>query len=227
MVDSLASLWLPAAAVGAISWRTRLKPLLLGVAVALAALWLIVAFTPAAAVLARGLTRRDATGPADAVLVLSSRLQADGEPTAPALSRLVHGLELLGQGLAPRIVLTELPAPAPSYAAVARRLMANFHSPGELVSLGPVHRTRDEAVQAAALCRRQGWHRLLVVTSPSHSRRACAAAERAGIEVLCSPSVETEFDVETLDRPVERFRSFRSSLHEWLGLWLYERWGWA
>jgi len=227
LTDSFASLWLAAAAVGVLFWRTRLRPVLLAVAIALAVLWLSVAFTPLAARLARGLTRRDTVGPADAVLVLSSRLQADGEPTTAALSRLVHGLELLGQGLAPRIVLAELPSPSRSYAALARTLMANLGSSHELVSLGPVRRTRDEAVQVADLCRRQGWHRLLVVTSPSHSRRACAAVERAGMKVICSPSVETEFDVENLDRPVERLRSFRASLHEWLGLWLYERRGWA
>jgi uncharacterized SAM-binding protein YcdF (DUF218 family) len=227
LLTEFASLWLPAAAVGVFVWRTRLRPAMIVMATALGALWLSVAFTPLATLVARGLTRRDAVGPADAVLVLSSRLQAGGAPTPPALSRLVHGLELLGQGLAPRIVLSELAPPSPSYAAVARTLMANLGSSGELMSLGPVRRTRDEAVQVADLCRRQGWRRLLVVTSPSHSRRACAAVEREGLEVICSPSVETEFDVEHLDRPPERFRSFRSSVHEWLGLWLYRRRGWA
>ena len=227
LTDSFASLWLPAAVGGALSWRTRLRPAMLALTIALGALWLSVAFTPLATHLARGLTRRDTVGPADAVLVLSSRLQADGEPTPAALSRLVHGLELLGQGLAPRIVLAELPSPSRSYAALARTLMANLGLSGELVSLGPVRRTRDEAVQVADLCRRQGWRRLLVVTSPSHSRRACAAVEREGLEVICSPAVETEFDVEHLDRPIERLRSFRFSLHEWLGLWLYQRRGWA
>jgi len=227
MADSFASLWLPAAVVGVLSWRTRLRPVTLTAAIAVGALWLSVAFTPLAARVARGLARRDAAGPADAVLVLSSRLQSDGDPTPAALSRLVHGLELLRQGLAPRIVVTELEPPSPSYAAVARKLMASFGSGAELLSLGPVRRTRDEAVQVAALCRQKGWHRLLVVTSPSHSRRACAAVERAGMEVICSPSVETEFDVENLDRPTERLRSFRASVHEWLGLWLYEWRDWV
>jgi len=227
VTDSLASLWVPAAVLGALCWRTRMRPAMLALAVLLAALWLSVAFTPLAAYVARGLTRRDADGHADAVLVLSSRLQADGQPTPAALSRLVHGLELLGRGLAPRMVLSELPPPARSYAAVARALMADLGLSHELVSLGPAQRTREEAVQAADLCRRQGWRRLLVVTSPSHSRRACAAVEHERLEVICSPAVETEFDVETLDRPLERLRSFRSSLHEWLGLWLYRRRGWA
>lgn len=227
LTDSFASSWLPAAALGALCWRTRMRPAVLALAISLAGLWLSVAFTPLAARVARGLTRRDMVGPADAVLVLSSRLQADGEPTPAALSRLVHGLELLGRGLAPRIVLTELPPPARSYAAVARTLMASLGTPHELVSVGPVHRTRDEAVQVADLCRRRGWRRLLVVTSPGHSRRACAAVEREGLEVICSPSVETQFDVETLDRPTERLDSFRHSIHEWVGLWLYRRRGWT
>jgi len=197
------------------------------VTVALLVLWLSIAFTPLVAWSGRGLVRRDVVAPADAVLVLASRLQADGEPSAPALSRLVHALELTAQARTPRLVIPELPAPAPSYAALARQLAGRLGLLLEITSTGPVHGTHDEAVQAGALCRSQGWHRLLVVTSPSHSRRACGAVEHEGVDVICSPAVETEYDLEALDRPSDRFVAFRSALHEWLGLWLYHRRGWA
>ena len=92
--------------------------------------------------------------------------------------------------------------------------------------MGPAGTTRTEAVLAAALCREKGWRRLLLVTSPAHSMRACAAVEREGVEVICSPAPETEYDLQTLERPMERFAAFRAMLHERLGLWLYERRGW-
>jgi uncharacterized SAM-binding protein YcdF (DUF218 family) len=225
-VESFASLWLPAALAGALLWITPLRRLLAFGTLGLGALWLMAAFTPLTAQFAAGLVRRDPVRQADAVLVLSSRLQADGDPTSPALSRLLHGLELLGEGWAPRLIVTELPPPAPSYAAVARIMMHNLGLEREVLAVGPVTRTRDEAVLVAALYREKGWNRLLLVTSPTHSARASATFEHEGMVVVSSPGVETQFDLETLDRPVERLLAFRTVLHERLGFWLYERNGW-
>src|SRR5207248_1339648 len=222
-VESFASFWILFAIAGAVLWAGRLKTLVAGAVALLLTLWLAVAFSPLVIWMERGLVRRDAPRVADAVLVLASRLQGDGQPSAPALSRLVHALELVREMRTPHLVVTELPPPSGSYASVARELAGGLGLGPEVVSVGPVRRTRDEAVAAAALCRARGWRHLLLVTSPTHSRRACAAVERAGVEVTCSPSIETEFDVETLDRPSERILAFRSALHEWVGLLVY-RW---
>lgn len=226
VVDSFASFWMAGAVLGALSWG-RLKTGLLAMTVALLALWLSVAFTPLVAWFGHGLVRRDALAPADAVLVMASRLQPDGQPSAAALARLLHALELTVEAKTKHLVVPELAPPAPSYGALARHLASRLGVTVEIASTGPVQRTREEAVQAAALCRREGWRRLLVVTSPTHSRRACAAVEQEGLDVICSPAMETEYDIETLDRPSDRFIAFRSVLHEWLGVWLYHRRGWA
>ena len=222
----MASFWVPWAVLGAALWMGRLRPVVAAIAGALLALWLAVGFTPLAPSLARPLVRRDAVAPADAVLVMSSRLQADGEPSAAALSRLVHGLALLRETHGERLIVTEM-AEASPHAALAVRLALRLGVEAEVIPVGPVRRTHDEAVETSLLCRRRGWHRLLVVTSPTHSRRACAAVAHEGIEVVCSPAPETEFDVESLDRPSERFVAFRSVLHEWAGLWYYRRQGWS
>jgi len=226
-VESFASLWVPVALIGSLICRTRLRRPAAAATILLALMWLVVAFTPLAGLIAAPLARRDALQPAGAVLVLASRLQRDGEPSTPALSRLIRGLEIIGQGLAPRLVLAELPPPAPSYATLARELMSRLGASGEVLTIGPVRRTRDEALQATALTRARAWHRLIVVTSPTHARRACAAVERAGAQVICSPSLETEFDLETMDRPSERFVCFRHAVHEWLGLFVYQQRGWC
>lgn len=215
-----------AALVFAALWTTRLRGALTLLTLALMALWLGVAFTPLTSWMARDLARRDPPGPGDAVFVLASRLQEDGEPTGTALARLVHGLELLSEGRARRLVLSELPPPQAPYAPLARTLMDHLRVEGELLTVGPVTRTHDEALALAALARQRGWRRVLIVTSPVHSRRASACFEKQGLQVLASPAFETRFDLETLTRPDERLTAFGDILHERLGLVVYRWRGW-
>ena len=222
-----ASAWVPAALLGAALSSGRGRPLLAAALGALVTLWLAAAFTPLSARLAEGLVRRDPPQPADAVVILGSRLQSDGEPTTDAHDRLAHGLELIAEGRASRLVVTELPPPAASHAALARRAVERRGLSAEVLSVGPVRRTRDEALAVAALCRERGWSRVLLVTSPLHSRRGALSMEQEGVSVLSSPALETQFDLESLDRPHERLRAFASALHERLGLWYYERKGWV
>ncbi len=212
---------------GALLWATRLRPLAAGIALGLGVLWLAASYTPLAGWLAAGLVRADPLQRGEAVLVLSSRLQRDGEPTSESASRLLRGLELLADGQASRLILTEKPAPLARYAPLAKSFMQRFGLSQELLTVGPVQTTRDEAVAAARLCRERGWKRLLVVTSPTHTRRACATVEAEGIEVVCVPAVETRFDLETLDRPEERLALFGQVLHERAGYWVYLRRGWV
>jgi uncharacterized SAM-binding protein YcdF (DUF218 family) len=113
------------------------------------------------------------------------------------------------------------------YAVPARELMQHFGVTAELLTVGPVDNTRDEAREVGRLCREHGWRRLLLVTSPLHSRRASASFEREGLEVISSPCVETRYDVERLDTSGERLMAFGSVMHERIGLWVYARRGWV
>jgi len=230
---SLASYWndrapfvLGAALAGALLWNTRLRWLVGLGAASLLALWTVVAYTSLCPWLAKDLVRRDAPQPADAVFVHGSRVQLDGDLTDEAVSRLLHGLELLQQGKAPRLILSELPPPFPSHTDSARRLMKELAMEQEILSVGETSNTHAEAVAVAALYRERGWNRLLVVTAPLHSRRACASLEHEGVTVVCSPSVERSFDLETLDEPDGRLRAFGSIMHEKVGIWVYGRRGW-
>lgn len=191
-----------------------------------AALGLLVVLTPLSRWLAHGLIRRDPPRSADLVFVFSSRIQNDGELTSVSMARLVHGLELLGEGLAPRICLSEIEGPGKSYTAPARALMDNLGLHQEVVTIGPVWNTHDEALGFARVCHTRGWHRVLAVTSPYHSRRACAALEAQGLEVVSSPCSETLYDLENLERVDDRLLAFQAALHERLGLWAYSQRGW-
>ena len=207
-------------------WLTPLRRVLEAIAVALAVAWCLVAFTPISSQLAEGLARRDAPGQGDAVVVLASRLQEDGELTSVAMSRLLHGLELVAQGRAERLVLTELPPPYKAYALPARELAIALGLHLELHVVGPVERTRDEARAVAQLFRSEGWRRALLVTSPSHSRRAAASFEKEGLEIVSSPATETRWDLERLERSDERLAAFGSLVHERIGMLVYRRRGW-
>ena len=209
------------AVLSALLWTTRLRPLVALGAGMLGLLWLVVAFTPVTSWMAQGLVRRDALREADAIVVLASNIQRDGELTATAMSRLLHGFELLAQARAPRLVLTEIQPPARSYAEPARALLASLRIEGELIAVGPVRDTRDEAQAVARLFTERGYKTLILVTSPTHTRRAALAFERQGLVVMTSPSVETLYDLETLGGADDRIKAFGHLLHERLGLWLY------
>jgi uncharacterized SAM-binding protein YcdF (DUF218 family) len=99
----------------------------------------------------------------------------------------------------------------------------------EILVVGPVLNTHEEAVAVGALAREGGFERLLVVTSPSHSLRASLALEAEGVNVISVPSVETTFDYENLGAEVhgdDRVRAFGPLLHERVGLLYYRYKGW-
>ncbi|MGE0453698.1 MAG: YdcF family protein [Vicinamibacteria bacterium] len=214
------------ALAGAVLFVSRWRALAEGLFVVLLAAWLAAAFTPLVPALASGLVRRDAPETGDAVFVFASRLQEDGEATSAALSRLLSGFALVTEGRAPRLVLSELPAPSPSYAAFARSLASRLGLRVEVLAIGPVRRTRDEARLLAALARERGWRRVVAVSDPYHSRRACGALEGFGLLVACQPSAETRYDVERLERADERLAAFAAVLHERVGLLYYALRGW-
>lgn len=210
---------------GALLGMTRLRRLVAGAVFALVLLWLVVALTPITRLLADGLVRRDPVAAADAVFVLASDLQDDGDLSAVSLGRLVHGAALVEAGHAPRLVVANI-ADRPSHEAAVRRELDELGVRTELIGVGPVSTTRDEALALAALFRARGWRRVLLVTSPLHSRRAAATFERAGVEVISSPSRETLFDLDELAYPDDRLLALRSILHERIGLLVYGWRGW-
>lgn len=232
-LTSLVSFWgdrgflLPLGAIiGAVCATTRLRTPLYVVSAALALMWLAVTYGPVSRLLATGLVRSDALRPSDAVLVLSSRMQADGDPTSVQLARLYRGLELVKDGHAPRLMISELPPPYARQGPFARAMLARFAPEVELVVLSPVRNTHDEAVMAADYLKARSLKRIIVTSSPTHTFRAAAVLEALDLDVMASPARETRFDLETLDQPEERLASFGSIIHERLGIVVYRRRGW-
>ena len=215
------------ALVGGLAWLTPLRKLVGLTVAALSVLWLAAAFTPLTELMAEGLKRQDPIQKADAVFVLASGLQSDGDLTSESMSRLLRGLELLGQGWAPRLILSELPRPAARYRDAACDILDRFGLSQEVVVVGPTRSTHDEAVAVAAAARDFGLEHLLVVTSPSHSRRAAASLEAEGLTVTSVPSQQIRFDFEDLSGEFDdRIEAFGTLLHEHVGLFYYRSRGW-
>ncbi len=189
-------------------------------------LWGVVAFTSLTPWLADGLVRRDRIEAADAVFVFASRVQPDGDPTTDAMSRLLRGVELVAEGRAARLVVSEVPPPAGPYAPLARSWMKAFAPRGEVFGVGRIRNTHDEAVAVARLFHERGWTRVLAVTSPTHTLRAALSLEKQGLVVISVPAVETRFDLERLRWPEDRRAAFSTVAHERVGLFVYRRRGW-
>jgi uncharacterized SAM-binding protein YcdF (DUF218 family) len=175
-----------------------------GPAAAAVALLLVVAWTPLGPALLGTCVRRDLPpAPAavdvprdvDAVAVLSADVQSDGLVANRGVDRLLAGAAW-SRVLRRPLVLSVIRLRAGDVSSEAdQRRVAALAGIGaaDLFFVDSVHVTRDEAVRAAALARVRGWRRVLVVTSPSHSRRACAAFERAGLRVTCAPAESRDY----------------------------------
>ena len=104
--------------------------------------------------------------------------------------------------------------------------MKAFAPRGEVLGVGRIRNTHDEAVAVARLFREHGWTRVLAVTSPTHTRRAALSLEKQGLVVISVPAVETRFDLERLRWPEDRRSAFSTVAHERVGLFVYRRRGW-
>lgn len=213
-------------AIGALCSATRLRKLFWAATAALALVWVSVACGPVSPMLQKGLVRSDKLHPADAVLVLSSSVQRDGDPSSVQLARLFRGLELVKDGFAPRLIVTELPDNYARQRPFAQAMLARFRPEAELISLGPVRNTHDEALATIAYLREHNLKSLIVTSSPTHTFRAGALFFGQGLDVMTTPAIETRFDLQNLDRTEERLAAFGAVLHERVGIFVYRRRGW-
>jgi uncharacterized SAM-binding protein YcdF (DUF218 family) len=178
------------------------------------------------------LVRRDSLPDrADAIVVLAGAMNGDGRIGETALARLAGGIGPLRSGVSSELVLTRqerghggttIRSDA-DQASLAQRLAPEAH----LSLVGPVKSTHDEALATAELAHTRGWHRVVVVTSPLHSRRACATFERVGLAVSCRPAEERRFAAESLGSPGDRITAFGEWVYETLASAVYRRRGWV
>lgn len=191
-------------------------------------------FTPLTKTLVEGLVVNEAPQKADLIVVLGGGMHCGaGELEATSLARLEKGLELWWAGYAPRITLSDTvgeifgDARCPSLGRVAaRRVQALYGDEGpEILFLPQMRTTRTEAQAVAQLIRERGWGRVLLVTTPTHSRRSAGTFRDLGLEVVSVVSTEPRFDM-ALTKPADRLRALTPVTREYLGLLTYGLRGW-
>ena len=225
------ALYLPAAIVGALIGATRLRPLIWIAAAPVAVIALIVAYTPIVAAIGAPLVRKDPLpGRVDAIAVLSQGLTPEGRMRSGTLDRVLSGFELSQHLPASAIIVSrERRAYAGTVVTDSADLagvttLAKLSVPVEFVD--SVFTTRTEALRMLSLARQRKWSTLAVVTSPLHTRRACATFEAVGFRVVCVPSASREFALTRKSTPEDRLRGFRSWLYETFATATYRSRGW-
>ena len=214
--------------MGATVWRR--VPLI--IVMLLSTLLIVIMYTSLIVEPAKALIRNDPLPQrAEAVMVLSAGVSDEGMVSPQAVDRLLTGLGLLDRGVAPVLLLSR-----EAY-LINGHLISSRHDQGRIISLVPgalektfvagvAHSTREEALRAAALFRRNSWKRMVVVTSPLHTRRACATFEHLGIVVSCRASEARDFDTSKMADPGDRLRAFQLWLYETSGALDYRLHGW-
>jgi uncharacterized SAM-binding protein YcdF (DUF218 family) len=155
------------------------------------------------------------------VIVLSAGITADSLLSPEALDRLLTGLALMRDSVAPTLVVTEPERSSHSGITAAgdqARMRALVARPFPMLVVDSVRTTRDEATNSWRRLSPSGATHVAVVTSPLHTRRACATFEQVGFTVTCVPAVSRVYSVDAADGGTERLVLFRE--------WLYERAAW-
>jgi uncharacterized SAM-binding protein YcdF (DUF218 family) len=181
----------------------------------------VVADTPVSQELARWWVRGDSV-PAEGVsaaVVLSGTVNPDTTISGESLDHLLSGIELVAHGKAALLVTTTTSEPFSNGFVVSDVDQARIIT---LSGIGARWRratggrsTRDEAIAAAASLLPAGARRIAVVTSPMHTRRACAVFEAVGFVVTCVPSrLRGPGAIPVAPTPADRLAVF--------GQWVYE-----
>jgi len=182
----------------------------------------VAAHRPVLRLVGRALVVEDALAHADAIVVV-----AGGIPAREALAA-----ELYGKGWAPRVVLSDeftpdrvreliaLGARRLDYQGESRVVLEKHGVPADaIVLLGTQVKTTEAELKVVAdTARDRGWRRIILVTSPQHSRRVKLVWSReagGGVEALIALVKDEDFRVDGWWR---KRRQAEAVLHEYLGL---------
>lgn len=225
------ALYVPAAIVGALVGPTRLRPLVWVTAAIVAAICIAVAYTPVVSTLARPLIRRDPLPVrVDAVAVLSMGITPDGMMRGETLDRLLTGLSLAKRGLAPVVLVSRehrnVAGKTVSDSADLQNVAALANPAARVLFVDSVLTTRTEAIRMRAIAGANHWSTFAVVTSPMHTRRACATFEAVGLRVVCVPAAVRGSGLYPDANAEDRLRAFRSWLYEVFASSSYKSRGW-
>lgn len=200
--------------------RRRLLGIIAVVLLLAVAGWVI--HEPVLRAVARALIVEDALADADALVVVAGG--------APFRERAVA--DLFKQGWAPRVIVSRPVNPAPVAALVemgVRPLDVQGESQAALLRFGvpaaalvtikqPAQITEDELALVREEARSRGWHRLILVSSPEHTRRVKTIWYRRGSNGVGAIVRASPYGNFPRDGWWRERRMAERVLHEYLGL---------
>jgi len=218
---------------GALIGRMFKARVLIGLDVALIVAYLLAVGTPIVGAFTSRWIRIDPlpTGTLDDVVVLSAGLMSDSSLSSTAADRLLSGLELMRAGRGWRLVTTRHVVPngageITSDTDQARLIALASIPPDKWTVVNGATTTREEALFTARLLIPRGEKRIIVVTSPLHTRRACATFEAVGFSVVCQASRERDHVTNPPLGTHDRLAALRSYGYEVAGVLKYRALGW-
>lgn len=217
--------------IGAAAGLLRRERWPLVLVVVLLAIYGVIGTTPIMGNVADRWVRADpTTGNHDAIVVLSGYVEVDSALNLDGTERLLSAIELFRAGAAPRLITTRITTEGESIQRSStidqERLLGLAGITSGWAQVDGGSSTHDEAVSTAALLLPLGARRIIVVTSPFHTQRACAVFEAVGFTVSCYPARERQ---EVTRHPVNtegRVNAFGAYVYERLGMIKYRWKGW-
>ena len=185
------------------SWEAALQRLyrrarrrLFGGAAAVAAVWVVLFYTPFVWVVAEPLRVAAAPRAADAIVVLGGGVGESRQAGGGHEERVAHAAALYHAGYAPRIVISSGFIFRLREPEVMRALAVSLGVPaGAIILEERAANTYENAVNVGQLLGQRGWSSILLVSSPYHMRRATATFDRSapGIRVTPTPVPMSQF----------------------------------
>ena len=132
---------------------------------------------------------------ADAIVVLGARVVPPGVAGIGLRARAAKAAELFHAGVAPNIICTGgVGETAPAESLAAAQVLRMRKVPARAIHIETVSTsTWENAEKSAAICRRNDWTRVVVVSAPFHLWRASRNFRRAGLQVTTSPAPNAAF----------------------------------
>jgi uncharacterized SAM-binding protein YcdF (DUF218 family) len=161
-------------------------------------LLLTVSLTPLVNIAATTFVGPSERKPCDAIVVLAAGISRGGYLQDESLRRVIGGITLYKEGLAPILVLSgrgnDREQPQITEAERRSTFAQTMGIPAEaILKEETANTTREEAVRISRLLMHRGLRRILLVTESLHERRSKLVFERAGLEVFSVPSDDYPF----------------------------------
>lgn len=131
---------------------------------------------------------RDDARPSDVAIILGSKVELNGKPSARLAARLDQGAAMYARGLARHVIVSGgVGKEGFDEAKVMRDYLVSQGLPSSVIHVDSLGiDTESTAVNSAVIMRERGWTSAVVVTQYFHVPRSALALRRAGVADITS-----------------------------------------